>query len=136
MCVCVWGGATSQQVYDRVSEAEGDRLGAGDAGAATRHVLCRHAEQAAVFPGQHVLAVTQERVAVAVKRHVVWISGDNAHTGTDGLGAVPAPLLTHTAGGEKTHTKNFVWWSYRVGMPTHSCGCYHVLQSLVMVSLA
>lgn len=41
---------TSQQVYDSVCKAEGDRLGAGDAGAATRDVLRCYTEQTAVIP--------------------------------------------------------------------------------------
>lgn len=89
---------TSQQVYDSISQVKCDRLGAGDSGAATRNILGRDTKQAAALPHQHVLAVTEERVVATIERHVVWVTGCQAHTSTGWLAAVPAALLTNTAG--------------------------------------
>ena len=88
---------TSQQVYDGVSQTEGDRLCAGDPSAPTGHVLCRDTEQATGLPRQDVLAVTQEREAAAIEGHIVGIPRGHAHAGTSWLAAMPAALLTHTA---------------------------------------
>lgn len=87
-------------MYDSISQAEGDGLGAGDPRAPTGHVLRRDAEHPTRLPGQYVLAVAQERVEAAVKRHIVWVTGGHAHTGTGQLTAVPTALLTHTAASE------------------------------------
>lgn len=86
-------------MYDGVSQAEGDWLCTGDPSAPTGHILCCDTEQTAGLPRQHVLAVSQKRVTAAVECHIVWVTSGHAHTGTGGLAAVPAALLTHTAGG-------------------------------------
>lgn len=85
-------------MYDGISQAEGDWLCTGDPGTAAGHVLCHDTEQTADLPRQHVLAVAQERKTAAVECHIVWVTGGHAHTSTGGLAAVPATLLTHTAG--------------------------------------
>lgn len=85
-------------MYDGISQAEGDRLRTGDPGAPAWHILCNYTEQTTGLPRQHVLAVAQERVAAAVECHIVWVTSCHAHTCTGGLAAVPAALLTHTAG--------------------------------------
>lgn len=83
---------------DGISQAECDRLCAGDPGAPTGHILCHDTEQTTGLPRQHILAVTQERVTAPIECHIVWVTSCHAHTGTGGLGAVPAALLTQTAG--------------------------------------
>lgn len=88
---------TSQQVYDGISQAEGDRLCARDPSAPAGHVLCRDTEQTTGLPCQHVLAVTQERVTAAIECHVVWIPRCHAHASTSQLAAIPAALLADTA---------------------------------------
>lgn len=84
-------------MYDSISQTQGDRLGAGDPCAPAGHVLCCDAKQTRHLPGQHVLAVTQEREGAAVKGHIVRVTGGHTHTGAGQLTAVPAALLTNTA---------------------------------------
>lgn len=88
-------------MYNSISQAEGDGLGAGDPRAPAGHVLCRDAEQTTRLPGQHVLTVAQEGVRAAVKRHIVRVAGGHAHASTGQLTAVPTALLTNTAAGEQ-----------------------------------
>lgn len=86
---------------DSVSQDEGDGLGAGDPRAPAGHVLRRDAEQTTCLPSQHVLAVAQERVRAAVKRHIVRVTGGHANASTGQLTAVPTALLANTAAIEK-----------------------------------
>lgn len=84
-------------MYDSISQTQGDRLSAGDPRAPAGHVFCCDTKQTRRLPGQHILAVTQERVGAAVKRHIVRVTGGNTNTGTGQLTAVPTAFLTNTA---------------------------------------
>lgn len=121
-------------MYDSISQAEGDRLGAGNARAPTGHVLRRDAEQTTRLPGKHILAVAQERVGAAIKRHVVRVAGGHTNTGTGELAAVPTALLTHTAASNIS-----VCFGGNMNIKVTECdevlGKYHVLQSFLIVSL-
>lgn len=100
---------TSQQMYDGVSQAQSDWLGAGNASASARHVLCCDAEQAAALPGQHVLAVAEERVAASIERHVVRVAGRHTDSSTGQTAALPAAFLTHTVGKRERLFTPFKW---------------------------
>lgn len=90
---------TPEQVNGGVAHGEGDGLGAGDAGAAARHVFGAHAELPLPFLHQHVLAVAQEGEEAPVERHVVRVARGNAGARAQRASTVPATVPAHTGGG-------------------------------------